>query len=44
MELENVAKRYQHDILKKKYWDSMDVKWKVIKVRLINMIKSGIFV
>ncbi|XP_060780955.1 cilia- and flagella-associated protein 43 [Neoarius graeffei] len=31
IELENLAKCYLHDILKKKYWDSMTVKGKAIK-------------
>ncbi|KAF5901569.1 cilia- and flagella-associated protein 43, partial [Clarias magur] len=31
IELENLAKCYQYNIIKKKYWDSMDVKRKAIK-------------
>ncbi|XP_058242609.1 cilia- and flagella-associated protein 43 isoform X1 [Hemibagrus wyckioides] len=31
IELENLAKSYLRDVLKKKYWDSMSVKGKVIK-------------
>ncbi|XP_058242612.1 cilia- and flagella-associated protein 43-like isoform X2 [Hemibagrus wyckioides] len=31
IELENLAKSYQRDVLKKKYWDSLSVKQKAIK-------------
>ncbi|KAM9477072.1 cilia- and flagella-associated protein 43 [Clarias gariepinus] len=31
IELENLSNCYQYNIIKKKYWDSIDVKWKAIK-------------
>lgn len=40
IELENLAKCYLHDILKKKYWDSMHVKGRAIKVKVKNRALS----
>lgn len=34
IELENLAKMYLHDIIKKKCWDSMTVKGRSVKVKL----------